>query len=327
MLRGRTEVRVKPDESCHEVRVCTDLRLLQEFIKLSHKSCTEVEFDVNEAFVVRLTIGDASCQISGYDGSEFPLMRVLDGSESSILTFQTEPFQTGLSRVIYAVGNDDLRPALMGVNMKVKGDSAALAATNGHILSVYEAPCDGGDVDYIIPRKALQTLADPKMTTSEYIRIYESGNNLCAKLSDFMLYFRVVDAKYPNYEAVIPRDSSTVVKVDRALLLSALKRVGLFSNEMTKQVVLNFKNNANGSFVDVKTADVDRGKSASECIDVEYTSGEDIEIGFNAKLLIETLGAIESDVLRIEMSAPNRAALIYGATDIHLCLVMPVMIS
>lgn len=320
-------VKLRCSELEGDVKACIDLKLIQEFVKLSHKNDITAHFELNEGFIMQIAIGDSKCTISGLDGSDFPMMDVLQGNEEAVVSIPSHLLQQGLSSVMYACGNDDLRPALMGVNLLTNGGSGKLASTNGHILSSYEIECRGEKVDFTIPRKACGILSDDKLTRLDEIDFFQSGRNYCALLGDFMLYFRVVDAKYPNYDSVIPRDNPIELRVDKELLVGAIKRVGLFSNQTTRQLVLNFQNLPIGAVVQVKASDIDYGKSATEGVDVEFIEGDSIEIGFNSKFLVETLSSIEGDRIRFFLSAPNRAALIYGATDVHLCLVMPVMIS
>lgn len=320
MMRGRIEA------SGQDGSLCVNAKLLMNFVKLSDKSVGIVEFEVNEADVTQVKIGKSKCTISGLSPIDFPLMDVLKGGEKPVCVLPSVLFQTGMSRVLYATSTDDLRPAMMGVNMSIKKGTATLCGTNAHILSTYTLDAEGDGVDVTIPKKAAQILSDSSLSTSDEVRIYESGKNYCALLGGYMLYFRLVDAKYPNYVNVIPTENPITAKVNRDELLQALKRVGLFSDETTRRVSLSFLPLPTGNVLTIEAQDIDRGKNASEEVSCDI-DGEQINIGFNSAFLLETLSSLEGDSVRFEMSSPTRGALLYGNTDVQLGLIMPVMLG
>ena len=135
-----------------------------------------------------------------------------------------------------------------------------------------------------------------------------------------------MEGKYPNYEAVIPKQNTNILTIEKQLLLSSIKRVSIFSNKSTYQVKLNIS----GRQLEITAEDLDFSNNAKESLTCNY-QGEDMEIGFNSKFLIDMLNNVDSEEVNIEMSSPNRAGLIIPASmdkdkeDI-LMLVMPVMV-
>jgi DNA polymerase-3 subunit beta len=136
----------------------------------------------------------------------------------------------------------------------------------------------------------------------------------------------LIDGKYPNYEAVIPKENPNVLTIDRLSLLQSIKRVSIFSNKTTHQVRLKIS----GSELNISAEDLDFANEANERLTCQY-NGEDMEIGFNARFLAEMLGNLESDEVNIQMSAPNRAGIIVPTEPTEgeeiLMLVMPVMLN
>jgi DNA polymerase-3 subunit beta len=161
---------------------------------------------------------------------------------------------------------------------------------------------------------------------SEVVMSFDK-KNVFFSFGDFNLICRLIDAKYPNYEAVIPTNNPNHLLVDRLAFANSIRRVSIFSNKTTYQVRLKIA----GSELTVSAEDFDFNNAATERLTCEY-SGEDIEIGFNSRFLVEMLNNLDTDQVSLEMSQPNRAGILLpvGGTDEHeeiLMLVMPVMLN
>ncbi len=138
---------------------------------------------------------------------------------------------------------------------------------------------------------------------------------------------RLIDGKYPNYEAVIPTENPHKLTVDRNSLLNSIRRVAIFANQSTHQV--RFK--LSGKELLLSAEDIDFSNEAKERLTCSY-DGDDMEIGFNSRFLQEMLTNIDSEEIIIEMSAPNRAGIMHPVTKDNeaediLMLVMPVMLN
>ena len=145
--------------------------------------------------------------------------------------------------------------------------------------------------------------------------------------SDFNLVCRLIDGKYPNYDAVIPKENPNVLEIDRTLLLQATKRASIFSSKSTHQVKLEIKGNS----LKISAEDLDYNNKSEEILNCSY-NGEDIIIGFNSRFINEMLNNLSSELIRVELSSPNRAGLISPVSnnaekeDIVM-LVMPIMLN
>ena len=137
---------------------------------------------------------------------------------------------------------------------------------------------------------------------------------------------RLIDERFPDYENAIPAENPNKMIISRSELLGSLKRIGLYANKTTNLV--RFKITSNGLIASAE--DIDYSSAASETLSCQY-EGEDIEIGFNAKYLAEMLGNMNCKEISVEMSAPNRAGLIFPVEKDEnvdtLMLLMPVMLS
>ncbi len=151
-------------------------------------------------------------------------------------------------------------------------------------------------------------------------------SNAFFSFNNIHLICRLIDARYPDYNAVIPTENPNNLLVNRADLLNTLRRVMIFSNKTTHQVVLKL----NGNTLNVSAQDLDFSNEAKETLDCQY-KGEDLEIGFNARFLLEMLNAMDNEEVNIELSTPNRAGILLPTETEEgedlLMLVMPVMLS
>ena len=141
------------------------------------------------------------------------------------------------------------------------------------------------------------------------------------------LICRLIDGKYPNYEAVIPTENPNVLKIDRVQLLNSIRRVSIFGNQSTNQI--RFK--ISGRELLLSAEDIDFSNEAKERLTCSY-EGEDIEIGFNSKFILEMLNNLEIEEISLEMSTPNRAGILTPVDNENkdeeiLMLVMPVMLN
>ena len=167
----------------------------------------------------------------------------------------------------------------------------------------------------------------PLSYDSSEVEVVYNNTNAHFTFDNVVLVCRLIDGKYPNYEAVIPQSNPNVMLIDRSAFSSSVKRVAIFSNKTTHQIRLKLA----GAEISVSAEDLDFSNKAHERISCDY-QGDDMEIGFNSRFLLEMLSNLGSDNVRMEMSAPNRAGLLIPADGMDdgedlLMLVMPVMLN
>ena len=137
----------------------------------------------------------------------------------------------------------------------------------------------------------------------------------------------LIDGKFPNYEAVIPKENPNVLEIDRLQLLNSTKRASIFSSKTTNQVKFEIK----GNLLKISAEDLDFNNKAEETLECNY-NGDDIAIGFNSRFIVEMLNNLSSEIVQIELSSPNRAGLIsplHGKDSYEeiTMLVMPIMLN
>lgn len=283
-----------------------------------------VYFEVDERFNVQFKTDKGSYRLAGEHGDEFPAMP--DMSESVIIETSTDIIQNAIQKTSFAVSNDDLRPAMMGVYFDIDTESSKVVATDGHRLvkmTTTELTADQA-IDFIVPDKALNlTLKsldalDCTLSISEEHISLQSGNT--------RIIARLINQKYPNYDTVIPQDNERLLTVNKDQMLSTVKRVAIFSSSTTRQIRLKLGQEE----VTINAEDIDMSSEARETIEAEY-SDEPMEIGFNAKYLLDVLSNVDDQEVLMEFSTPNRAGIVKPAKQQPqseiLMLVMPVMLN
>lgn len=265
-------------------------------------------------------------KITGHDAEEFPKMVNVESPSS--LEMDSETLLSAINKTIFAVANDDLRPVMSGIYCSFGEKEAIFVATDAHKLVKYKRPIEGGEKEnsVIIARKPMNLLKNILGIKQGKVKIDYNKTNASFIVGNVQLTCRLIDGKYPNYEAVIPKENPNQLTLEREAFLSSLKRVSILSNKTTHQVRLKISDNA----LTLTSEDPDFSSEANERMACQY-KGENMEIGFNSRFLLEMLTNLDSDEIKLQMSTPNRAGVITPSPqkdgeDI-LMLVMPVMLN
>jgi DNA polymerase-3 subunit beta len=266
-------------------------------------------------------------KLTGHNGDEFPKLPNIEAASS--LSIDASVLASAINKTIFATGNDELRPVMSGVYCQLSPENIIFVATDAHKLVRYrrsDAKAQSASA-FILPKKPLNLLKNILSSVSGPVKVEYNNTNAFFSFENTNLVCRLIDGKYPNYEAVIPKENPNKLTVDRVSFLSSIKRVSIFSNKTTHQVRLKIA----GSELSISAEDLDFANEASERLTCQY-AGEDMEIGFNSKFLAEMLSNLNCENVNLEMSAPNRAGILLPsekenpAEDI-LMLVMPVMLN
>tara|TARA_B100001250_G_scaffold413634_1_gene448427 strand:- start:64 stop:1191 length:1128 start_codon:yes stop_codon:yes gene_type:complete len=319
---NETKIESDSDES-----IAVNAKLLNETLRTFPEQPLTFKTNVNNN-VLEIISEQGNYTISYIDSNEFP--NTPEISEAQSISINSNTLSKGVKNTLFAAGNDELRPVMSGVYMEVNTDSILLVSTDAHKLVKYENKIESdpnNSTSFIVPKKPLQLLTNTINEIDEKIQIDYNKTNVIFSFSHMKIYCRLIDGNYPNYNAVIPKENPNVLNIDRSILLNSLKRVAIFSNKSTHQV--KFK--INGNLIEVSGEDIDFSNKGNETIAVEY-GGEDMEIGFNGKFLIEILNTLDCEKINIYFSNPSKAAIIRPETineDVEkiLMLVMPVMLN
>ena len=265
-------------------------------------------------------------KLAGQNANEFPKMPTLQASSST--TIKGDVLANAINKTLFASGNDELRPVMSGVFCELSNEQTTFVATDAHKLVRHVRTDVKSDktASFILPKKPLTILKNNIGDDSDITLEYNETNALFS-FANITIICRLIDGKYPNYEAVIPKENPNKLTIETATLLSSIKRVSIYANKTTHQI--RFK--VAGSELQITSEDLDFANKAEERLSCQY-EGEDMEIGFNSKFVIDMLNNIGAEQIIIEMSAPNRAGIILPLDGLEegektLMLVMPVMLN
>ena len=285
-----------------------------------------IAFDIDDnTFGIQITSSVGKYKLVGENGADFPRIPIPDDVE--YVTIEGSSLLNGISNTLFATSNDELRPAMTGVYFQLGVNMITMVATDAHKLvkTAYAGVKSELNNNFIVPKKALNLLRSIIPATEE-IKISFNKTNAFFSFNNLQMSCRLVDSKYPDYNTVIPVNNPNKITINRADLLSSLKRVILFSNKSTNQVVFNIVENG----LTISSQDLDFSNEAVEQLPCTYV-GEPIVIGFNAKFMIEMLNVLDCTDIILELSTPSRAGIILpdeaAENESILMLIMPIMLS
>ncbi len=286
-----------------------------------------VTFSIDEStYSVEIISDNGRYKLSGENATDFPKVPAVSNDFSAEVS--SEVLARAINNTIFATSNDELRPAMTGVYVNLGDKNTTFVATDGHRLVRYrrtDVKSDNGNA-IIIPRKALNLLKATLPAENAEVVVNFNMANAFFRFGNIRMICRLIDERFPDYENVIPSGNNIKMTIGRNDLLGALKRISIYANKTTHQVRLKIT----GSELQISAEDLDFSNEANERLSCEH-DGEDIEIGFNAKFLVEMLGNMDSEQIRLTMSAPNKAGVILPAekdkAEDFLMLFMPVMLN
>ena len=305
--------------------IAVPARILLETLKNLPEQPVTFSID-EETYSIEISSDNGRYKLSGENATDFPKVPVV--SDADAVNMSSDILASAINNTIFATSSDELRPAMTGVYMNLTGTNITFVATDGHRLIRYRRVDVASETDsaIIIPRKALNLLKATLPASVTNVSIEFNTSNAFFKFGNVQMICRLIDERFPDYENVIPGNNDNHMTISRSEFLSSLKRIAIYANKTTHQVRLKIA----GSELQISAEDLDFSNEANERLSCEH-DGEDIEIGFNAKFLIEMLNNLDAKEVVIQLSAPNRAGLIVPVekddNEDILLLVMPVMLN
>jgi len=284
-------------------------------------------FKIEGSNEVEITSEQGNYGMPYFDGSEFPTAVSLENPSTTIIPANV--LANAVSKTIFATGNDDLRPVMSGVFFQFSTENLTFVATDAHKLVKYTRTDVKADeaAEFIMPKKPLNILKGILAVSDADVSVSYNESNAKFTFDNIDLICRLIDGKYPNYNAVIPKENPNKLIIPRGSFLNSTKRVSIFSSKTTHQIRLKMA----GTELNISAEDIDFSNKADERLNCDY-QGDDLEIGFNSRFLTEMLNNLSSDNVQLEMSLPNRAGILTPADGTEegeeiTMLVMPVMLS
>ena len=317
-----TAIDVEADETG---AIAVPARLLLDILKTFPDQ--PLTFKVEDNNTIEISSDSGKYALAYADGAEFPRSVELESPSST--TLKGNILANAISKTIFASGNDDLRPVMSGVFFQFSPESLIFVATDAHKLVKYtRTDVKANEIaEFIMPKKPLTLLKNILSGSEDDVNIEYNDTNAKFTFGGSILVCRLIDGKYPNYEAVIPKENPNKLTLDRDLFSNSVRRVSIFSSKTTHQIRLKMA----GTELKISAEDLDFSNKADERLQCSY-EGDDMQIGFNSRFLLEMLNHLSSNEILLEMSLPNRAGILTPIDGLEegeeiTMLVMPVMLS
>ncbi len=265
--------------------------------------------------------------LMGQNADEYP-QAPAQGANSVHVTIGAPVLLSGINRSLFATADDELRPVMNGIYLDITTENITFVASDGHKLVRNQTFAAKGDekAAFILPKKPASLLKNLLPKEQGDVQILFDERNATFTMENYNLVCRLIEGRYPNYNSVIPQNNPHKITIDRATLISALRRVSVFSSQSSSLIKLRLS----ADQLQISTQDIDFSTSAEEMLTCQY-AGHDMSIGFKSTFLIDILSNISSQEIVIELLDPSRAGVILPAVQEEnedlLMLLMPMMLN
>ena len=280
----------------------------------------DIEIEIKENLNCTISSGKASFSMFAMKGSDFPTFPELETERG--FEIEAEILRKMINKVQHSVAENDSRPMLCGAFVKVKNDGIELVSCDSYTLSKCSYKCQinpknkNEDINYsfILPGHALGEICKILSEGDEKtVKVNLSRKHAIFKKGDIILFTRTIDSDYIDYNKLVPKDNTIFITVERERLLSSLERANIIAEEKIQGSGKSFvKIICEGQYLSLSSSSVN-GKVFEEMDCVH--EGEDIEIGFNCRYLINSVRAAEGENVKINLKGPAHAMTIEPALD------------
>ena len=319
-----TSVEVKSDDTG---KIAVPAKTIQDLIKTfgDHPLTLSVKENAEGSGSVLEILDEKDNFVCALDNAEdYPELPEFDAAQS--VKIPAGILSEALNNTLFATSNDSLRPVMTGVLFQFGEEETNFVSTDSHRLVVYKRKdLISEPMEFIMPKKPLSIFKNILANSGDEVTIEFNENMAKFTFGNNIWICRLIDGKYPNYSAVIPKENPNVLTINRNLLLNAIRRASIMSNKSTNQV--RFK--LSGNILHLHAEDTEYANKADMQIPCDY-NGDDINIGFSSKFLTEMLSVIGADDITMKMSQPNRPGIVEPVDGLEenehlLMLSMPVI--
>jgi DNA polymerase-3 subunit beta len=282
---------------------------------------SELDFQINESRV-NVKAGKSKFNLQTLPSKDYPLLKKND-SESVSVKLSQNKLKGLLKQVDFAMAQQDIRYYLNGLLFEIQGQKLNIVGTDGHRLSFTSTKLDDSyeKKEVIIPRKTIMELIKLLDDSDEIVELEILNQQVIFKFGDIFIITKVIDGKFPDYNRVIPVGYENGFLIDRQMLLNAMQRASILSNEKYRGIRLVLSEN-NMQLITTNSEQ----EEAQEDIEISYNK-EAIDIGFNVTYLIDVLNNIQFDQLSFTFKDSNSSCLVtIPNNDDYKYVVMPMRI-
>ncbi len=313
-------------ESTADIRLAVNAKTIQDAIKEIPEQPLEI-FINESSFEITVEYQNGRYNIMGQPAANNPTPPDL-GEEVLTVSAPTTRLLSGMNKALFATADDTIRPVMNGVFFDIKENTLTIVASDGHKLamSTIEGTQAAQQSSFILPKKPATLIKNLLQKEEGNTEITLNGRNAEFASTYFSLRCRLTEGRYPNYNSVIPQGNSNCATINRPALLSALRRILIFSNANSALVKLQIE----GGKMKISSQDIDFSMSAEESLLCDHTDTP-ISIGFKGTFLMDLLNNLESEEVVFKLADPSRAGIILPTTqqegETVLMLLMPMMLN
>ncbi|MDD7303322.1 MAG: DNA polymerase III subunit beta [Bacteroidaceae bacterium] len=312
-------------DSDNNAKLCINAKQLMDSMKELAEQPVTLEYNP-ENYDVRVQHQSGEFHVIAYDAATYPVQQPLS-NETTELNLKGETMLNGINDCLFATANEEVRMVMTGVFMDVQPDHVVFAGTDGRKLVRYinRDVQTGQATGVILPKKVSMILRNVLQKDDE-LKVRFDAERALIQTAAFEFSFRLIEGRYPNYNSVIPANNPFQATVDRATLLSALKRVSVFCNQSSGLMKLHLENNN----MTLSGQDNDYVTSVQENLICEYNEMP-TSIGFSCHLMIDIVSVMDCERVTIQLGDPSRPGVIVPAEQKEneelLMLLMPMMLN
>ncbi len=269
----------------------------------------EITIDINDKLNCTISAGKASFSMFAMNSDEFPVLPELTTDQG--FEIQGSVLKKMISKVSHSIAEQDIRPMLRGAFFSFNENHLEVVSCDSYTLSKCEIVCD---IEYFNASHHKQSLIIPGHALSEMVKIlkddekvgmYVTKKHAVVDSGDMIFFTRTIDAEFIDYNRIIPKDNDIFVKVDRDNLLTGLERANIIAEEKIQNSGKSYvKIEVENQFMTLTSSSVN-GKVYDE-MDCEH-EGNDLEIGFNCRYLINSVKVAEGEKILLSMKSPTQA--------------------
>lgn len=252
---------------------------------------------------------------------------LLEPGEGVSVSIPTALFKRSISEVLVSVGLEDSRFSIRGALLILQTGKLAMASTDSHRLTYTERRCDISleeEIRVLVPRKTLTEFVKLDHD-GESVEVSFTDSHIFIKVGERLLYSRLMDSVFPDFQKVLPGDIGKKAVFERKLLQERIKRVSMVAEQQTRAVTMNFDPSGG---VELLVRNRETGDEGREYVSCEHYDGEALSIVFNVDNIVDFLSSVEDDRIMLEMKENDSQALLQPVKDeddgsVHKYVVMP----
>ncbi|MBQ6193486.1 MAG: DNA polymerase III subunit beta [Prevotella sp.] len=285
-------------------------------------------FDIDlNTLTIKIIYQNGLYNFTAQSADEYPRVQPIpDGA--TVITIDSQTLADNISRSIFATAQDELRPVMNGIYFDLTPNSLNVVASDGHKLVRNKnfTIKSENPAAFILPKKPATLLKNVLGKDGGDVVIKFDDRSAEISFADGVLFCRLIEGRYPNYNSVIPQNNPNQLNIDRRSLIGALKRVLPFASESSQLIRFHLE----AGKLELSSEDIDFATSAKEVVTCEY-AGQSMNIGFKGSSLSEILNNLQGDEVQIELADPSRAGIIVPAQQPEnedvLMLIMPMLLN